>query len=314
MGRGILFGGLGLIVVTLLVKNPAQLPDVKFELESPEIVKGRFLETFRRTEVDPFWYGVQTEINEENQKASWAYGLFTDSSPNGPYLGSLIRSLKPESYPVGEGFFIETKTADEQKAGEALSYFGISQLLNLEDEQKKSVGSLEKGEETQFFNLEKASESGLFEVAQLPLRPVKGNWNKEVEKWWLQEGKLTDIPYLVAGKGIDDASQKDLQKASVQIADTNERQTEYKLRINSETPAPVLAKISYFPYWKAVDDEGKEIPIYRAAPNLMLLEGKGNVILEYEEPLINRLVLVVSLLGWVVVVGLLIRNLVKQVT
>ena len=310
---GVLFGALGLIVVLVLAKNPVKLPDARFELKNADVVKGRFLETFRRTESDPFWYGLQTQLNKENQNAAWTYGLFTDSTPNGPYLGSLIRSLKPEAYPEGDGIFIETKTVDQIKITPLLDLFAIDYLIDLDYEKENSIGTLQQGEENKYFTAEKNADTSVFEVTQLPLEPVKHNWNKEVEEWWLQKGEITKVPYLSQGKELSKVPKKDLQEAKVQIVSTNENKTEYELKVDSENTVPILAKISYFPYWKVIVD-GQEAPVYRAAPNLMVFRARGEVELVYKEPTINRIALFISLISWVVILGFLVRRFVKRVT
>ena len=300
---GSVFGGLGLVVLILLVNNPAATSSSKLEITDPQGVKGRFLETFRRTESDPFWYAIQTGINVADEKATWAYGLFTDSSPNGPYLGSLIRSLNPQAYPEGDGIFLEEKFIGGEKAGQFLSYLSINQLINLERTEGKSIGRIENAQ-TQYFNVEKAAETRVFEIAPLPLKPIKKDWNQEVEDWWLQKEEITEIPYLANGKEILKVSEKDLQNASVEIVDTNKNQTRFELKIDSERQVPVIAKISYFPYWKATQDS-KEIPIYQVAPNLMLIEAKGSVVVEYKEPVwVNWLYLVsaITFLGTVLLI------------
>ena len=304
---GIVFAGFGFIVLVLLAKNPASLPNKQFEISSPQGVKGRFLETFRRVESDPFWYAVQTEINANDEKATWAYGLFTDSSPNGPYLGSLIRSLNPQAYPEDDGSFLEEKFVGEEKAGWLLSYLSINQLINLEEIEGKSIGRIEN-EETKYFNVEKAAETRVFEIAPLPLKPVKTGWGKEVEKWWLQEGEATEIPYLVNGENIGEVFEKDRQNSIIEIVETNQNQTRVELKINSEKPVPVLAKISYFPYWRAIDSEGKEIPIYRAAPSLMLFSANGEVILEYKEPVWVSWLYLISAVTFIATIFLIYRQ------
>ncbi len=309
---GAFFGGLGLIVVILLAKNPAQLPDANFELTNPEAVSGRFIETFRRTESGPFWYGLQTQLGRESQDAAWAYGLFTDSTPTGPYLGSLIRSLRPEAYPEGDGLFVETKTVDPTKVLQLLKLFGINYLVSIEDKKENAIGTLRRGEENKYFTAEKNAETAVFEVTQLPLDPVKHNWNKEVEEWWLQEDEVAMLPYLASGKEPGEVSKEDLQTAKVKIVSVNKNQTEYELKVDSEKPVPILAKISYFPYWKAIVD-GQEVPVHRAAANLMLFEAKGEAVLIYVEPTINRIALFISLIGWIAILGFFVRRFVKRV-
>ncbi|MCH7541676.1 hypothetical protein IH981_02795 [Patescibacteria group bacterium] len=312
IGMIFLLGGLGLVGGSLYLRNPAVVPNIKLELTEPQGVKGRFLETFRRTESDPYWYGVQTEVVRKDEKASWAYGLFTDSSPNGPYLGSLIKSLRPEAYPEGDGYLLETISIGEEKAGQLLSYFSINQLINLEKTERKSIARIEN-EEINYFNVEKASESRIFEIAQLPLKPVETSWDKAVEKWWLKEGEITEIPYLINGKKISEVSKDNLEKASVKVVETSENQTLFELKIDSEKKVPILAKISFFPYWRA-SSGGNPTPIYRAAPNLMIFEAKGDVVVEYKEPFWINWLYLGSFVGWVVVFGFLTRKLVKSIT
>ena len=86
------------------------------------------------------------------------------------------------------------------------------------------------------------------------------------------------------GREWNEASKKDLLASQVRLVEQNENRTSFKLDVKSDVPVPVLAKISYFPYWHAFDSSGKEIQIYRAAPNLMLFEAKGEVTLFYHEP------------------------------
>lgn len=310
---GVLFGGLGLIVVLLLTKNPVKLPDARFELKNADVVKGRFLETFRRTESGPFWYGLQTQLNKENQNAAWTYGLFTDSTPNGPYLGSLIRSLRPEAYPEGDGIFIETKTVDRLRITPLLDLFAVNYLINLNYEKENAIGTLRKGDEKKIYVAEKSADVPIFEVARLPLEPIDKNWEKQVENWWFEAGSIKKLPYLVTDKKLVEASQKELEKAKAEIVKTNENQTYFELKIDSEKPVPVLAKISYFPYWKAFQN-GEETPIYRVAPNLMVFRARGEVELFYTEPTINRVALFISLISWVVILGFLVRRFVKRVT
>ncbi|MDP2721053.1 MAG: hypothetical protein Q8O75_03885 [bacterium] len=303
---GTLFGGLGLITLLLLVRNPAAIPDTKLAITDPQGVKGRFLETFRRTQSDPFWYFLQTQLSSADKKAFWAYGLFTDSTPNGPYLGSLIRSLSPDLYPEGEGNFLEEKIIGEEKAGWLLSYFSINQLINLERNEGKSIGKIEKGKEILYFNVEKAAETGAFEIAQLPLKPIEKNWEKEVESWWLAAGKMEELPYFAKKGKIKSVHTGSGQNVQIVVIRANRQQTRFKLKINSNKAVPILAKISYFPYWHAYQG-GKEIPIYRAAPNLMLFEAKGKVELVYKEPVWVNWLYIVSGITWLIAILVVIQ-------
>jgi len=123
-----------ILFLSLLVYLSARSPVVtgaSLKIESAKL-NGRFIESFRRAESDPLLYAAQTKLVMQNPESNqWAYGLFTDATPNGPYLGSLIRSLRPDAYREGEGEFIETKFIDEKNVKKALDLFGIKYVLNL---------------------------------------------------------------------------------------------------------------------------------------------------------------------------------------
>ena len=271
------------IVVGLLLKNPADYSAVKVSLEDPRKVSGRFLETFRRTETFPVVYEFQTRLEKENPQSSWAFGVFPESSATAPFVQSLIKSLRRDAYPEEEGAALETKFVDQDRIQQLLDLLGINYLINLEETKKGTVGDWVGEDETKYYNLEKVSETPLFEVIGLSLEPIENNWNQAVESWWLEEGAVKSLPYFVNGELLPSKCLKELEGTQVKILSANRRQTKFELEINSKKPVPVLAKVSYFPYWSA-SSAGKVIPIYRAAPNLMLLYANGEVNLEYKEP------------------------------
>ena len=246
---------------------------------------GRFIESFRRTESDPLLYYAQTNLvmgsPDENQ---WAYGLFTDATPNGPYLGSLIRSLRPEAYPEGEGRFAETKTVDPENTQHALDLFGIKYVLYLhEDEIGQEVGRWKVGGEDKVYSVLQAGIGSLVEVTSLNPVPTSGDFEKRVEEWWDQDGGWTNLPFKTETEIVNFDTDKFDSKTRVVVAAHNDDWTKVKLNIDAEAPQPVLVKFSYFPWWKARAD-GHEIQIYRAAPNLMLIFANGELGLEFKEP------------------------------
>jgi len=312
--KNIIFAlSVGLILTSVLWSNPAELPNTQLKFKNAGIVKGRFLETFRRGEVEPFWYGLQTEILANDKNAVWAYGLFTDSSPNGPYLGSLIKSARPEVYMEKEEALIETKIINQKKTEQLLKLL-TNFTISLDNKEKNSIGTLVIENETKYFNIQKVSDSNLFEVVNLPLKPIEGSWNVEVERWWTSKGTVKNLPYLTNGEKLPKLSAKEIENARVKLLNTNKNQTNYKLRIDSYNSVPILVKISYFPYWKAFGKEGKEIPIYRAAPNLIVFAARGEVELVYNEPIINRVALFISLISWVIVFGLFGKKFVRRIS
>jgi len=282
----------GLIILGIFFKNPAKIQTAQVNLAHPEKISGRFLESFRRTESYPVVYEFQTRLSSENKQSPWAFGVFPESSPNAPFIQSLIKSLRPSAYPEGEGASLETKFVDKEKTGSLLNLFGVSYLISLDNEPKNEIGVWTQEDEKKYYNAEKISDGVLFEVVKLPVIPIDKNWEKEVENWWLESGELKYLPYQARKEKFETVCAETLNNAQIKILSVNERQTKFELEIDAAKQVPVLAKISYFPYWKAYQngspraagEAGKEIPIYRSAPNLMLISANGKVTLEYQEP------------------------------
>jgi hypothetical protein len=97
------------------------------------------------------------------------------------------------------------------------------------------------------------------------------------------------------------------QEGKVEIVNSNAQKTLYKLRVSSEKPVTVLAKLSYFPSWR-VFQNGKQIPLYQAAPNLMLFSASGLVTLEYTTPVVQIVGYLLTLLGLFLTILLIIRK------
>jgi uncharacterized membrane protein len=76
-----------------------------------------------------------------------------------------------------------------------------------------------------------------------------------------------------------------------------------KFFVESEKRVPIYIKISYFPKWKAYQN-GIETPIYKASPNFMIVYGKGEIELRYEETDIEKIGFLLSIIGliWLVAV------------
>jgi hypothetical protein len=293
------------IVGYLVLKNPAKLPQASFKVDQPSVVSGRFLETFKRSDIDPFWYGPQTTIEEGNSYSNWAYGLFTDSSPNAPYVESLKISMAEEK--VKEEPFIETKTVDKQRINTLLGLFGVNYLVGLNSNPFYSIGSVQINGKTEFLNAGIVSENSPVEIIHIPLRAINKDWNREVENWWLEKGDVKDLPYFAQSKKLNLPSADKLASAWIVSENINKTGTKIDLQIDSKEKVPVLIKISYFPYWKAYEN-GKEIPIYRAAPNLMLISAIGKVSLEYKEPVWTKLLYLVSAVTLLAIIFFIFRR------
>ena len=290
-----------ILLVHLVVRSPV-VTESNLTLEDTQL-GGRFIESFRRTESDPLLYTAQTNLVVQNPEENpWVYGLFTDSSPNGPYLGSLVRSLRPEAYPEGEGRFVETKTVDILNIQLGLDIFGIKYQLDL-DGVGQEIGEWEVSGKTQTYTAEEVGKGTLVEV--LPLSPEAGapDFDKRVEEWWTQEEGWTTLPVEVDNLETYDVN----PETKVEIVSHNEDWTKIKLNIDSQAPQPVLVKFSYFPWWSATQD-GQEVQIYRAAPNQMLIIANGEVDLEFKEPVWLNFLYLISMTTLLGLVYLLVKR------
>jgi hypothetical protein len=73
----------------------------------------------------------------------------------------------------------------------------------------------------------------------------------------------------------------------------------FSFDINSKKEIPVFVRVSYYPTWKAYSD-GKEIPIYWASPNFMLIEGKGTIEFKQTKLIDDYVGLILSYLGIII--------------
>ena len=296
-----------ILLVYLFVRSPI-VSGPKFTVEDTQL-GGRFLESFRRIESDPLLYSAQTNLVMQNPEENiWAYGLFTDSTRNGPYIGSLIRSLRPEAYPEGEGRFIETKVIHIKNTQHGLDIFGIKHLLNLSEvAQGEEIGKWESNGQEQIYATQQVGEGKLAEVVSLNPIPVGSDFDEKVEEWWSKDGEWSTLPFETNGE-VENYDPENLDpKTKVFIVDHNKDWTKIKLNIDSQSPQPVLIKFSYFPWWNAKQD-GQKVQIYRAAPNQMLLFASGEVDLEFQKPIRLNFLYIISAVTLLFVIFQLLKK------
>lgn len=227
-------------------------------------------------------------------------GIFSESSLNSRYVFDLEREL--DSNNLNWGVITDDERIDElgEKAKELvpgqLERLGIEYVLTptqpldgwkvVEDE-IFSVYLLDKNTQQLSkhpYTLYKANDTKIVEVLDaVPERVHKENWSEEVTDWFLSprvsETVLVDeeVP-KVKGQGNE----------KVEVVEHSPTMERVKFRVDSQTPVPVLIKISHYPNWKAYQN-GKELHIYRASPHLMLVYAAGEVELKYEHALADLL-------------------------
>ena len=140
------------------------------------------------------------------------------------------------------------------------------------------------------FYLYKIGDEKVAEVVYQPPYFSETNWLPTVYQWF----ESPDPRMLVKAASLPKtvASPSD----SIESIEESLSPARLKFKVRSKEVVPILIKISYFPRWRAYV-EGKPVKIYQTAPALMLIYGKGNVVLEYKPTEIDNLGGLLTLLG-----------------
>ncbi|HEY4695131.1 MAG TPA: hypothetical protein VIH52_04195 [Candidatus Nanoarchaeia archaeon] len=253
-------------------------------------VEGRFLETFRRTESYPLVYAVQSKLVSE-KGLPWAYGLFTDATANGPYLGSLIKSLRPDAYEHIDSKLVEDYFLNKSKLADVLDLFAISSLFKLEN--GEALEDLVAVSDDKNFYLEPRKGQSFVEIPKWKIRPVFANWSEELEEWWTKD-TFNELLVFDPEKTLKETTFG--VESKVQILDNNKNWTKFTFEPASQEEVPVLVKFGYSPNWKAFQED-KKLKIYKVSPSLMLVQAKGKVKFEYQNPQFQTILVVVSLVS-----------------
>jgi len=279
--QALMLGSVGVILLAGygLIRNPVLSSGDRFNLVEKDPPGERFIEAFSREESYPFIYASQEELGMRGSQ--WAYGLFTDSVRTGPYLGSVAYSLSQEELVPERSEFIETQVISEEKVEQALNLFGVDHLLILGEEGPGAVGESSLLDQKGYYHLQQRDSIDLIETINTPLSSVQDNWEEAFESWWRQTDSFSEL--LVADPKGTLGKVDEKAKGKIVEISHNETWSTFDFKVDSDQEIPVLVKFSYFPFWRA-NNEGKEIPIYRVSPNLMLVVTKGKVEFNYDQP------------------------------
>jgi hypothetical protein len=110
-----------------------------------------------------------------------------------------------------------------------------------------------------------------------PLATPQRDWNAFINAWWISQD-LSRMP-IQTDELLTETTPPNI-KDTLKLNQVSE--TKYLLNINSFTPKWVYLKIPYFPNWEGRDlENGNEIPVYRAGPNMMAVNGRGDLDLQF---------------------------------
>ncbi|MEM4391133.1 MAG: 6-pyruvoyl-tetrahydropterin synthase-related protein [Candidatus Diapherotrites archaeon] len=240
-------------------------------------------------------------------------GIYSESSRNSVFVFYLEKELDETNFDWGvsvdKQFVIDNKEKLMKLMPWQLEALGINYIISAEqhaESWKKTKDVLKtevnneytEGPKEVEYSLYKVSDSKIFEVPTKELIKVDTQeWKNKTVNWFLSEEIINTLPIQNLPKELQQTKQENTE-TKITIIEENKRGDKYKIFIESEKEVPVLAKISYFPNWKA-KQEGKEINIYRAAPNFMMFFAKGEVELSYEKTnyeIISYLISIITLL------------------
>lgn len=246
-------------------------------------------------------------------------GLYVESARHARYVFDLENQLEPGDSIVWGNYLDRGLISDDPHVIEKIlpyqfSVLGVNYIVAPRNysflwEEIQDIaevpGIREKqnySESTNYtYKLYKVGNSSLIEVLNYTPRFVKTNWEEESVSWFLsdsiKQGVLTDeqTPNLF-GRGNE----------KIEIKEISRRQDYLRFRVlNASNPVPILIKISFFPNWKAYEatnDGKKEIKIYRASPEIMLIYASGEVEMKYEKIFCDKIGEVLSLIGFLAIV------------
>jgi len=136
----------------------------------------------------------------------------------------------------------------------------------------------------------------------LSLRPININedWGEQTKKWWTSSWLKTEDkqfyqkPILVHQTKTNQWQLADTDTSLPLLSSEKTMDTFVVDASSLAHKAPIYVKVSYFPFWQAFDEKGQRLEIHKAAPNFMLVYGRGVITFKYVEPIYYYLGFAVS--------------------
>jgi len=126
-------------------------------------------------------------------------------------------------------------------------------------------------------------------------------WKRRIEQWWPNKRALSSVLVSIPrGVSVDASGVSFDPGTSVRVEEIAAEH--FRVFIDAPVEQFAYLKVPYFPNWRAYQN-GNEIPLFRAAPNQMVIKAKGIVELRFKRSIVELVSYAVSLLAWLVVVG-----------
>jgi len=283
---------------------------------------GRIIVTGDSIKLDNRFHSTRTKLAVDHQ-IPIAGGLFTESSSNGWFMMSLLKSwdsgqnsnfiwayndlenvidlnwgskifginyeyrIQDKSPTIEENDFKDQKQKSIDISNNKNLDFKISRIRLLDDE--KVISMLSGGNSPFYYQtLYKINDTGIAEVLDIKPINISENWDYNLRKWWstdwlkVENSEVYKKPILIYNKNIDDWVLPKNNKVIPFIE--NKKMDSFMIDASDfKSNVPIYIKVEYFPYWKAYDESGQKLEIYKASPNFMLVYGNGKITFKYTE-------------------------------
>ena len=241
-------------------------------------------------------------------------GLYVESAKNARYISNLENSLAVGDSPIWGIYANWDLISNNTSILEAILPYQLN-ILNIRyvvswknySHDWKSIGDIANvvGLGKNDINLtyriyDPGRKNGLIEILNYTPRVIAEDWDFRTARWFLSEeimgGILVDsqVPSF-RGKGNE----------KITLIEESRRQDYIHFHVDSKEPVPILIKISAFPNWKAYSN-GMPVKIYKASPYIMLIYGYGDIELKYGNLSADNLGVVLSLIGAVLLAGMIL--------
>ncbi len=245
------------------------------------------------------------------QGARLLNGLFVESAANSAAINSTLVELMGKPFTWG----VSAYESNGELLAEHLKYLGVCWIGSFHPEMiESSMKRLGAGKPflvsvpMQINNQSIQRDLSVYripcargEVISSPEFVPDAEWKRRIEQWWPSKRALSSV--LVSNpRGVSvDASQVSFDPGTpVRVEEISAEH--FRVLIDSPVEQFVYLKVPYFPNWHAYQN-GSEIPLFRAAPNQMVIKAKGIIELRFKRSIVELVSYALSLLGWLVVVG-----------
>lgn len=299
------FAVLVLFFLIIIRLNPRGVEEVK--LTHPTDWEGRIMRAYKVTEVlDQSRSIIDKSVLETPDKFA-VDGLLKESSYLAPYYQSLTKSINPDNFNWNEldQYYIENKLVPRQKAEYLMNLLWVKSLFTIDEnfpgcngfKQLTSFTSNSREEglvkrDLYICSYENSSNANFIDTLIEMPRAVDGNWQKDLDNWWLSEDKEPFVDRKIEGEFQNSVN-------FIPQAQFSDNYQELYIKTGVEEDLLLLVKMSYFPKWQAYDKDNNKVPIYRTSPNFMTVPVKEEVTLRYQMTNIEWLTLAISIVSWI---------------